>query len=89
LKPFAIKLSQAQYELFREALKESANVGDCELAYVGVRAPTVRFSDHEGVRGTMRRLIAVRTVTTATLRSWEAVKRKIDEGVLAALPPKS
>jgi len=80
MKPFEIKISQAQYDLFREALLQSERVGDC--SFRGSRR--IEFTDYEGVQATRRRLIEVRTVTAAAIRSWESIRRKIDEGVVSA-----
>lgn len=83
IKTFEIKLSEAQYALFRDALKASEDLGDCRVIF-RYSTPRVEFTDYEGVQHTLSKLAGVRTVTAADIRSWEAVKRKIDEGVVAA-----
>ena len=80
---FEIKISQAQYDLFREALLQSERVGDCRVI-LRFSSPRIEFTDYEGVQATRRRLTGVRTVTAAAIRSWESIRRKIDEGVVSA-----
>jgi hypothetical protein len=80
---FEIKLSAAQYALFRDALKEAEGLGDCRVLF-RFSTPRVEFVDYEGVQHTLKLLIAVRTMTAADIRSWESVKRKIDDGVRSA-----
>jgi hypothetical protein len=77
---FHIEASPAQYALFREALLESERLGDCNVSHRFAKV-RITFEDYEGVMHTLKRLIAVRTMTAADIRSWEAIKRKIDTGV--------
>lgn len=84
IKTFEIKLSAAQFALFRDALKNSEDLGDCRVIH-RFSTPRIEFTDYEGVQHTLSKLIAVRTVTAADIRSWDAVKRKIDKGVVEAL----
>lgn len=84
MKKFSVKLSPAQYALFRDALKKSENVGDCIISH-RLSQPCVDFVDSEGVRGTLHSIANVRTATAADIRSYDAVKRKINEGAASAL----
>ncbi len=82
---FEVKLSAAQYALFRDALKNAEQRGDCRVIFRYSTPPRIEFADYEGVQHTLRELMGVRTVTAADIRSWDSVKSKIDAGVRGAV----
>lgn len=84
IKPFYVKLTDAQYILLRAALKEAEGMGDCRVV-LRRSIWCMEFTDYEGVQATIRKLMGVRTVTARAVRSWDAVKGKIDAGVKGAL----
>jgi hypothetical protein len=78
--PAKVKLTMAQVRFVREAVQAAESMGDCNL-----HGFDLRFNDYEGAQAFRNRLLVLQRSTTRAYITWNAIGKKLDAAIFAAV----